>query len=305
MRVRLLGTAAGGGFPQWNCNCSGCQTARNHPEKALPRTQSCVTVSADGEHWFLLNAPPDIRIQIESFPPLLPGGSTRRGTGVEAVLVTNADLDHSLGLFILREGEPLRVYTSPAVSQALTEGLGVSKVLDHYCKMEWKDPPASLTPLPLKDGKPSGLLYSAFPVPGKWPRYMAPRPSPENSALGFRFVDEKSGGKLVFIPDIAALDTTVLQQIWDCDLLLLDGTFWTEREMIEQGVGCLTASQMAHWTVGGPGGSLAKIRNLPTRRKVYVHINNTNPMLLEDSPERMEVRQAGVEVGKDGMEFSL
>ena len=305
MRVRLLGTAAGGGFPQWNCNCRGCQTARNHPEKAFPRTQSCVTVSADGEHWFLLNAPPDIRLQIEFFPLLLPAASSKRGTGVEAVLVTNADLDHSLGLFILREGEPLTVHTSPAVSEALTEGLGVSKVLDHYCKLEWKDPPGRLSPLPLRNGKPSGLLYTAFPVPGKWPRYMGGRKSPEKSALGFRLVDGKTGGKLVFIPDIAALDPTVLQQMQDCDLLLLDGTFWTEREMVEQGVGSLTATQMAHWAVGGPGGSLARIKDLPIRKKVYVHINNTNPMLLEDSPESAEVRKAGVEVGKDAMEFSL
>jgi pyrroloquinoline quinone biosynthesis protein B len=305
LHVRLLGTAAGGGFPQWNCNCRGCQTARTDAARAIPRTQSCVTVSADGEHWFLLNAPPDIRIQMESFLPLLPPKGTIRGTGVEAVLVTNADLDHTLGLFILREGQPLTVHTSPAVSQALTDGLRLPLVLDHYCKLEWKDPPTALKSLLKRDGKPSGLLMSSFPVPGKWPRYMLPKASPERSALGFRLVDEMTGKKLVFIPDLAAPDATVLKEMANCDLLLVDGTFWGEGEMVEQGVGTLTASQMAHWIVGGPEGSLQKIKGLPAAKKVYVHINNTNPMLLEDSLERSEVVKAGVEVGRDGMEYSL
>lgn len=243
---------------------------------------------------------------MESFPPLLPSDGTLRGTGVESVLITNADLDHTLGLFILREGQPLTVHTSPAVAQALTEGLGVPDVLKHYCGMEWKTPPSALSPLPLRDGKPSGLLFSAFPVPGKWPRYMGKgAASPENSALGFRFVDEKTGGKMLFMPDLASMDRVVAQELEDCDLLLIDGTFWSEREMLDQGVGSLTASQMAHWIVGGAGGSLEKIKGLKIPRKVYVHINNTNPILLEDSPERVETRAAGVEVGMDGMEFSV
>jgi pyrroloquinoline quinone biosynthesis protein B len=264
-----------------------------------------VTVSADGVHWFLLNAPPDIRNQIESFSPLRPTPEVLRGTGVEAALVTNADLDHTLGLFILREGQPLTVYTSPSVAQALTEGLRIPQILENYCRMEWRDPPTILSPLLLQDQKPSGLLFSAFSVPGKWPRYMGKQYSPEKCALGFRLVDEKTGGRLVFIPDLASMDSTVLKELKDCDALLIDGTFWTEKEMINQGVGFLTASQMAHCIVGGPEGSLAKIRGLPIPRKVYVHINNTNPMLLEDSDERAEVKAAGVEVGMDGMEFSI
>jgi pyrroloquinoline quinone biosynthesis protein B len=264
-----------------------------------------VTVSADGRHWFLLNAPPDIRLQIESFPPLLPDPQSQRGTGLDSVLVTNADLDHTLGLFIIREGQPLKVYTSPAVSQALTEGLKLPDVLKHYCKMEWQDPPVVLSPLPLRNGKPSGLLFSAFPVPGKWPRYMGPLSSPERCTLGFRLVDEKTGGRLVFIPDIASIDPVVSKEMEDCDALLIDGTFWSEREMVEQGVGTLTATQMAHWIVGGPKGSLEKLRGFSASKKVYVHINNTNPMLVEDSIERAEVRGAGVEVGWDGMEFTI
>lgn len=304
MRVRLLGTAAGGGFPQWNCNCRGCQTARHNPEKALPRTQSCAAVSADGDHWFLLNAPPDIRVQLESFPPILPGPGELRATKIESVFVTNADLDHTLGLFILREGRPLQVYASPAISQALDEGLNLSRVLDHYCKLEWADPPPSLKPLLLRDGKSSGLLFSAFPVPGKWPRYMGlGTASPERSALGYRFQDEKTGGKLVFIPDIASCNEMVSRELGDCDALLIDGTFWSEGEMVDQKVGKLTASQMAHWVVGGKGGSLERLSKLRIPKKVYMHINNTNPMLLEDSPERAEVQKAGMEVGRDGLEF--
>ncbi len=219
--------------------------------------------------------------------------------------MTNADLDHTLGLFTLREGGPLRVYTSPPVAQALIEGLGVPQVLRSYCGMEWHDTPETLTPLSLANGKPSGLQMAAFPVPGKWPRYMSGQTSPEKSALGFRLVDEKTGGKLVFVPDVASSDPVVAKEMGDCDLLLVDGTFWTDREMIEQGVGSLTAAQMAHWVVGGPSGSLATLKGLKARKKAYVHINNTNPMLIEGSKERAEVSAAGVDVGMDGMEFSI
>ena len=306
MRVRLLGTAAGGGFPQWNCRCAVCEKARQNPPQALPRTQSSVAVSANGADWFLLNASPDIRHQIEAFPELLPPAGTTRGSALQGVLVTNADLDHSLGLFILREGKPLDVYAPPAVREALAEGLNLSHVLSAYSGLRWHDPPHELEPLLNSNGSPSGLLFQSFGVPGKMPRYYADRPTPQgDQAVGYRLVDGKTRGRMVFIPDIARFDETALSQMRDCDLLLLDGTFWSENEMRESGTGTLTASQMAHIVVGGPQGSLAQIKSLSVKQKIYLHINNTNPILVEGSAEQMVVKAAGVEVGRDGMELVL
>ena len=265
-----------------------------------------MAVSANGRDWFLLNASPDVRHQIEAFPELLPLAGSIRGSALQGVLITNADLDHSLGLFILREGKPLDVFAPPAVREALAEGLGLSHVLSAYSGIRWHDPPHELEPLLNSDGSNSGLLLQAFGVPGKMPRYYADRPTPlGDQAVGYRLVDGKTGGRLVFIPDIARFDEMVLAQMRDCDLLLLDGTFWSENEMKESGTGTLTASQMAHIVVGGPQGSLTQIKGLPPKRKIYLHINNTNPMLVESSPEQREVTTEGIEVGRDGMEVQI
>jgi len=306
LQVRLLGTAAGGGFPQWNCRCAGCEKARQTPSLAIPRTQSSVAISADSKNWFLLNVSPDIRHQIAAFPDLLPPPSSVRGSALQGILITNADLDHTLGLFILREGNPLSVHAPSSVREALSEGIKLSAVLDAYSGIRWHEPPHQLQPLLDSNGSPSGLLLQAFGVPGKMPRYYVSPPAPSGAqAVGYRLVDEKTGGKLVFIPDIASFDGSALEQMKDCDLLLLDGTFWSENEMKESGAGTLTATQMAHVVIGGPRGSLAQIKNLPAKRKIYLHINNTNPILVEGSPEQMEVKAAGIEVGHDGVEIAI
>jgi pyrroloquinoline quinone biosynthesis protein B len=306
MRVRLLGTAAGGGFPQWNCNCRNCSGVRSGALQALPRTQSCVAISADNRRWFLLNASPDVRIQVESFAALLPGPDLIRGTSLESVLLTNADLDHVLGLFMLREGSGLQVHASGRVRRALSERLNVDRVLEHYCGVAWHEAPLEVRPLPGADGKVSGLLFCAFPVPGKLPRYVETSSSPApGDVIAYRFVDESTGGRLLFMPDVAALDDRTLNEMSDCDALLLDGTFWSEDEMRVMGVGEDSASRMGHLPVGGASGSLARIAGLPIRRRIYIHINNTNPMLVEGSAERAAVEAAGVQVGWDGMEFTL
>lgn len=306
MYVRLLGTAAGGGFPQWNCNCRNCRGVRAGTVPARPRTQSCVAISADGSRWFLLNASPDIRIQIESFPLLLPSPETVRGTGLEGILLTNADLDHTLGLFILREGFRLPVHAASRVRRALTDGLSLARTLEHYCGIDWHEPPAELQPLLYADHSPSGLSYSAFPVAGKPPRYLEGAVLPgAGDVVAYRIVDETTGGRLLFMPDVAALDESTLTEVRNCDTLLLDGTFWGEHEMQLMGVGSTSAREMGHLPVGGPDGSLARIAPLPIRHKIYLHINNTNPMLIEGSPERAAVEAAGVTIGWDGLEFSL
>ena len=268
MYVRLLGTAAGGGFPQWNCNCTLCREARSGRPGTSPRSQSSATVSADGKAWFLLNASPDIRHQIEAFPKLLPPPDHVRGTSIEGVLLTNADLDHVLGIFILREGSVLPLHAPSAVRKALDEGLRISEVLKAYGGVSWTEPPSSLKPLLKGDGSESGLLYEAFEVPGKLPRYAGSK-FEKGSAVGYRLVDPRTKGRLVFLPDTAGLTGPVSEKLKDCDTLLLDGTFWDDDEMKKTGTGTLTASQMAHLPLGGPQGSLEILRSLPIKRKIY------------------------------------
>src|ERR1041385_7786595 len=205
MQIHLLGTAAGGGVPQWNCTCAVCREARAGTGRVRPRTQSSVAVSADGRRWFLLNASPDVRAQIESFPPLRPPAGKTRGSPIDAVLVTNADLDHTLGLLLMREGEKLPVHTTASVRQSLTDGISMAATLDSFCGVEWIEPPATLSPLPARDGSRSGLQYQAVHLPSKPRRFAKQRAAiPSGHVVGYRLVDEKTGGRLLFLPDVPA-----------------------------------------------------------------------------------------------------
>jgi len=304
MRVRLLGTAAGGGLPQWNCHCRNCRGARAGTMGIKPRTQSCVAVSANDRHWFLINASMDIRAQIESFPPLHATDSVR-GTRISGVLLTSADLDHVLGLMVLREGDRLNVYASPAIRNTITDHLHLDSVLNHYCGIDWHEVPRDLSLLQTRDGVDTGLLVAAFPVTGKPPRYAESSIHAAWNAIGYRFVDPITRGTMVCIPGVTRLDPAALDELERCDLLLIDGTFATEDEMACTNVGATTAMQMGHCPILGASGSLRQISTLRARQKVYIHINNTNPILDEASPERHAVEKAGVVVGEDGMEFQL
>ena len=317
MRIVLLGTAAGGGVPQWNCNCAICREARAGKGRVRPRTQSSVAISADGEAWFLLNASPDIRSQIETTPALRSHTKQLRGSPIEAVLLTNADLDHTLGLLLMREGKSLFVHGTQAVRRSLTEGLSLAPVLDSFCRMEWIEPREQISPLLTRDGRRTGLLCQAIPLVGGPPRFARSATTEEGSkgahgqehfsgdVIGYRIVDEKTGGRLLFLPDVAVLDETVLSQLSACEALLFDGTFWSENEMLERGVGSEPASGMGHVPISGEEGSLKALAELKLKHKVYVHINNTNPILFEDSPERETVTKAGCQVGMDGIEISI
>lgn len=306
MYVRLLGTAAGGGFPQWNCNCRQCHGVRQGTLHARPRTQSSVALSADGKQWFLLNASPDIRQQIEAFPPLTPPPGKARGSGIAAVFLTDADLDHTLGLLILREGLQRTIYATSAVRQALTEGVAFIPALRHYCEIDWREPATELTSLLYSDGSPSGLSYASCVVAGHPPLYMGPQAQLQpGDRVGYRFVDERTGGRLLYFPGLAALEEPIKDLLADCDALLLDGTFWSEHEMQETQTGTKSATDMGHFPIGGLQGSLLQIAALPIKHRVYVHINNTNPILIEDSPEYQAVKKMGVEIGWDGLEFTL
>jgi pyrroloquinoline quinone biosynthesis protein B len=305
MHVRLLGTAAGGGFPQWNCGCPNCRAVRSGAAVPAPRTQASIAISADGRAWFLVGASPDIRSQIESFPPLR-GDPVVRGSAVEGVLLAGADLDHVLGLFLLREGERLCVHATAATRRALCDGIRLDSVLGFYTHLEWREPPTLPGPLRLGDSVPSGLLYTAFPVPGKPPRYREWEVAPEpGDCVGYRFDDPATGGRLAVLPGAAALDTSLLDRLRDCDVLLIDGTFWSEHELAALGTGAAPASAMGHLPVGGVGGSLELVAGLPALRKIYIHINNTNPILIDGSPERREVEAHRVEIGYDGLAFDI
>jgi len=306
MQIYLLGTAAGGGVPQWNCRCAVCREARSGSGRVSPRTQSSVAISADGRSWFLLNASPDIRAQIEAFAPLHPAPEKTRHSPIEAVLLTNADLDHTLGLLLLREGEKLAIHATANVRTALTDGISLSSTLDTFCGTKWIEPPTKPQPLPKRDGSASGLRYEAIPIAGKPPRFFkAKTPSTAGNVVGYRITDERTGGRLLFLPDIAALNKDLLHLLPECDALLFDGTFWSETEMRDQGLGSLAAADMGHIPISGATGSLNTLAKLPVKHKIYTHINNTNPVLIDHSPESTAVKAAGCIVGRDGMTIEI
>ncbi len=209
MRIILLGTAAGGGLPQWNCNCPNCREARAGSTRVVPRSQSSVAVSADGRAWFLLNASPDLRVQLESVPRLHPRTKMPRSTNIEAVLLTNADLDHTLGLLLMREGGKIRVHATPRVREALTRGLSVAPTLKSFGGIHWTKPPHRLSPLLCRNGSRSGLRYQAIDVIGKPPRFMKGRQANGfGHSVGYRIVDEKSGRTVAFPAGCCGLGPT-------------------------------------------------------------------------------------------------
>lgn len=306
MKIVLLGTAAGGGSPQWNCNCTVCSAVRKGKKGTVPRTESSVAISVDGEKWFLLNASPDIRSQFARFPPLHPPLGLRRGSHVQGVLVTNADLDHTLGLLLLREGEKLSVHAPTSVRDVLEKDSAIGGVMKAFCGIKWIMPPRRLSPLLSADGSKSGLLYQAIELIGGPPRFSKCKASkPSGHSVGYRIIDERTGGRLLFLPDVAATNSGLVDRLGECDLLLFDGTFWSENEMSQRGVGEIDAARMGHWPISGADGSLSLLAHLPIRHKVYIHLNNTNPILIDTSPEYDAVTKAGVTVGRDGMIFKI
>jgi pyrroloquinoline quinone biosynthesis protein B len=297
MWVRVLGSAAGGGFPQWNCACPPCRAVRDGSRPARPRTQSSVAVSADRRRWTLLNASPDVRTQLESCTDLHPDGG--REAPLQAVLLTDAELDHTLGLLLLREGGGLVVHATEATRDTLYDGTALLRTLEAYCPVEWR-PVVPGADVPLGDG----LSYRAFDVPTtKRARFGSG--TREGRVVGYRLTDERSGRALVHLPVLQELTPAVCAQLEDCACLLVDGTCWSDDELVRLGRGRRTAREMGHLPISGPGGSLAQLAALPVERRVYVHVNNTNPVLLEDSPERRAVEEHGLEVAVDGLELEV
>jgi pyrroloquinoline quinone biosynthesis protein B len=298
MWVRVLGSAAGGGFPQWNCGCPSCRAVRDGSRPARPRTQSSVAVSPDRRRWFLLNAAPDVPAQLAAFSAMHPAGGSRT-VPLAAVLLTDAELDATLGLLLLREAGGLVVHATEATRDTLYEGTGLLRTLEAYCPVTWRpvDPGVDV---PLG----GGLSYRAFDVPTtKRPRFGTGEE--KGRVVGYRLSDERSGGTLVWLPAVQELTAGVREELDDCACLLLDGTCWSDDELIALGVGTRTAREMGHLPIAGPGGSLEQLAPPAVARTIYVHLNNTNPVLLEDGPERRLLQECGMEVAVDGLELQL
>jgi pyrroloquinoline quinone biosynthesis protein B len=296
VQIRVLGSAAGGGVPQWNCNCHNCIAARRDKTFKNRRTQSSAAISADGKNWLLLNASPDLSSQFATFPSLTllsSAGKNRRGSAVQAVILTDGEMDHVAGLLSLREQKALRLACTKAVKNLLTAHFPLLPTLEKYCQIEHSVFPVEI----------AGLRISALELElDKAPPY-ARRPARRGDVVGLRL--EANGRSLVYLPGLPGINLDVDEFVAGCDCLLVDGTFWSEHEMIGPGLSRRTAREMGHVPVGGQAGSLAWLRDLDIPRKIYTHINNTNPILRKSSRERRLVSQAGVEISHDGMDIRL
>jgi pyrroloquinoline quinone biosynthesis protein B len=268
----------------------------------MPRSQSSAAVSADGARWFLLNASPDVREQLGRLPFPVPAGV--RHVPVEGIVLTDAELDHTVGIALLREARQLQLAATDAVRRVVEDDSRILAVTRAFAEVMV----AELVPdrplgLCYRDGTPSGLRVTCFPVPAGPPRFA--RDDRPGHTVGLVVTDERTGGACAFVPGCGGLDDDLLARLGRADLVLFDGTFWTDDELIGLGIGERTAREMDHLPVSGTDGSLVRLGGLPSRHRVYTHINNTNPMLLEDAPERALVERAGLRIGFDGMRFTL
>jgi pyrroloquinoline quinone biosynthesis protein B len=297
MWVRVLGSAAGGGYPQWNCTCPPCRAVRDGSRPCRPRSQSSVAVSADRRRWFLLNASPDLAGQLAATPALHPADG--RSVPLDAVLLTDAELDHTLGLLLLREGRGLELHATEAVHDTLRDGTGLLRTLAAYCPVTWR-PVVPGADVPLADG----IGYRSFDVPTT-KRARFGDGDAKGRVVGYRLADGRTGRSLVYLPGVQELAPALLAELDDCACLLIDGTCWYDDELIRLGLAGKTSRSMGHLPIAGPGGSLERLAPLSVGRTVYTHLNNTNPVLIEDSPERRELERHGAEVAVDGMEFEI
>jgi pyrroloquinoline quinone biosynthesis protein B len=303
VRIRVLGSAAGGGFPQWNCGCDNCVEARRGSARVRPRTQESVAVSGDGESWFLINCSPEVRAQIESFDGLWP--RAKRHSPIAGIFLTNGDLDHCLGLLSLRESHPLVVHATDAVRAGFTEGNVLYRTLARF--------PEQVTWRRLELGREQALesgaarlRVTAVPAPGKLPLHLESSCTPSaEDGIGLVIDDPRTGGRLAYFSGVAGPSPEIERAIAGAGAVFFDGTFWSSDELIAAGLGTRRAEEMAHWPIGGAEGSLRFLERSGARRRILIHVNNTNPILREDGAERRALAAAGVEVAEDGMELTL
>ncbi len=308
MQIRILGSAAGGGFPQWNCACTNCRAIRFGTFAGKPRSQAQLAVSGDGESWFLLGASPDLRSQIESTPELHPRAGLRQSP-IAGVVLTSADLDHVLGLLLLRELQPLSVFATASVLRLLREDNSFFGMLNRTQKqVEWDAVQLGARfELISANGSSSGVICTQIRLGTRYPAYVSPARSqqlvPEEAVTGL--IVEAGGKRLAYLSAVGSIDDALLHELADVDVLLFDGTFWSDDELIRVESSGTTAREMGHIPIGGPDGSLQRLAELRDMRRIFIHVNNTNPMLNESGSEYRQVRDAGWEVAEDGWQFTL
>ena len=304
MLIKVLGSGAGGGFPQWNCNCANCSGLRAGTLAATARTQSSLAVSDGGEDWLLVNASPDLRAQLEACPALQPGRAVR-DTAIAAVLIVDAQIDHSTGLMTLREHtRRLPVYCTPSVHDDLTGGYPLLDVLEHYCGVDWR-PIDAIGRVAFEVPEIPGLSLHPIPLLSEAPPYSPRRHNPaEDDTIGIVFIDKASGQRCLYAPGLGEWTEPLLEEAQRADCLLIDGTLWHDGELMKQGAAEKTGREMGHLAQSGSNGMLDQLARL-AGRKILIHINNTNPILDETSPERAQLETLGIEVAYDGMEIKL
>ena len=303
----VLGSAAGGGFPQWNSNAPACRRARAKDKTAVPRTQASLAVSANQRDWVVLNASPDLRLQIEATTALHPREGLR-SSPIAGVVIPGGDVDAVAGLLHLRERHRFSVY-APGRVLAVIAANPIFDVLAPDCVQRVELPLDGRIELAGTAG-PSGISVIAFAVPAKVPLYLEtagrdPGIAEEGDAVGLQIIDSGTGKSFFFIPGCAAMTDRLRQRLTGSELVFFDGTLWRDDEMIRLGVGDKTGRRMGHMSMSGEDGAIAAFRNLGVKRRIFIHINNSNPVLLDDSPERQLAEAAGWEIAYDGMEVRL
>jgi pyrroloquinoline quinone biosynthesis protein B len=281
IRIHILGSAAGGGLPQWNCACANCTASRTG--KITPQTQSSIAISGESEgfhRWLLVNASPDLTRQIENMPRLQPRRDSLRNSPIAGVLLTNADIDHALGLLLLRQQDtPLVVYANDEMRTALA---WIDSVVGTFCGIEWRKTRSEFQTLS------DSMAFRAIELP---------------RSVAFQFRDNTSGATALFAPSVGELTDELRNTVHESDVVLFDGTFWSDGELAAVRPGARSAREMNHLPISD--GSLDFLRQSPTRRKIYTHINNTNPILMPSSRERAHVKQSGIEIARDGLEIVI
>ncbi len=304
LRIIVLGSAAGGGFPQWNCGCANCSAVRQQRPGYRVRTQDSLAVSADGRSWWLLNASPDLLAQIQATPELWPRDV--RHSPIAGVVLTNGDLDHTLGLLLLRESQRLVVYATARVIEGLRKNIAL-KTLERFREQTRWHALELRRPVELSGpgGEPSGVSLLPRPAAGKPPLHLAGAFEPSEEDNVALQVSAREGGSLVYASALAQVDADAVTALEAASACFLDGTFWSEEELPSLGVAAGPARTMAHLPISGPDGSLQKLSRITRARRFYTHVNNTNPILNEASPEHARVREAGWEVATDGLRLEL
>jgi len=307
MQVKILGSAAGGGFPQWNCACANCSLVRTGKFAGKPRTQAQVAISANGVSWFLLGASPDLRTQIEANPDLHPQQGTR-STPICGVILTCCELDHVTGLFHLRELQPFNVYATPSVISVLRDQNSMFRMLNRVPQQVcWQSCcPGEKFHLTLPSGQEGGIQCQPVALSDRYPSYVfhPEKLTAEEATLGF-VLTSKEGRSIGYFPGVGGITEELRESLERVDLLLFDGTFWSEEELKQVQGSAQRAHEMGHIPVGGEAGSLCQLAGLRAGRKLYFHVNNTNPMLNEAGPEYRAVRDAGWELAEDGWQVTL